>query len=186
MKRAVVVAHPDDETLWAGGLIIRHPGDWTIICCSVPRADPIRAVKFHDACKILGAEGQVFPHQESPANEEMTWLEEIDLSPFDHIVTHNNMGEYGHLQHKQVHRHVVRKYGKKKITTFGYRPGALGVHKIALTEFESARKLKALKAYDHLHPYGDGCPPKWEALLHRYIKIEGIDFDTETFDGAMP
>lgn len=189
MKRVVIVAHPDDETLWAGGLLIRNPGDWTIICCTIPRADPIRAVKFHEACKILGAEGQVFPQQEPPANEPITWLDEIDLSPFDHIVTHNAAGEYGHCQHKSVNRHVVRKYGKKHITTFGHTSpavGTCGAHKIELTEFESARKLKALKCYDHLHPYEGGNPPKWEALLHRYFKTGGMNFDIDTYDGAIP
>lgn len=186
MKRAVVVAHPDDETLWAGGMIIRHPGDWTVICCTIPATDPIRAVKFHEACKILGAESQVFPHTEPPANERITWLDEIDLSGYDHIVTHNSMGEYGHQQHRDVHRYVVRNYGKKLITTFGYREGGYGVHKIELTEFESARKLKALKCYDHCLPYDGRCPPKWEALLHRYIQTGGINFDIETYDGAMP
>ena len=31
-KAAVIVAHPDDETLWAGGTILMHPETkWTII-----------------------------------------------------------------------------------------------------------------------------------------------------------
>jgi LmbE family N-acetylglucosaminyl deacetylase len=36
---AVIVAHPDDETLWAGGTILEHPSnDWFIVClCSVEK-----------------------------------------------------------------------------------------------------------------------------------------------------
>ena len=30
---AVIVAHPDDETLWAGGTILSHPSwQWFIVC----------------------------------------------------------------------------------------------------------------------------------------------------------
>lgn len=188
MKRALVVAHPDDEVLWAGGLVISHPGDWTILCATIPRTDPIRAVKFQEACKVLGAEGQVFPQTEPPPNESISWLDEIDLSGFDHIVTHNAFGEYGHQHHRDVHRHITRKYGKKKLTFFGYypkRPAPPGFT-LRLSEFEVARKLKALKCYDHLAPYEGGNPPKWEALLDRYMKKERIPFDVETFDGPRP
>ncbi len=171
--------------------MIRHPGDWTVICCTIPRADPIRAVKFHDACNILGAEGQVFPQTEPFIHEPITWLDEINLDAYDHIVTHGALGEYGHNQHKDVHRHIVRKYGKKKLTFFGHKPSNLklcaeGAHRIELSEFEAARKLKALKAYDHIHPYNGRDIPKWQALHERYIETGEVNFNVETFDGAEP
>jgi len=29
---AIIVAHPDDETLWAGGTILNHPGKtWILV-----------------------------------------------------------------------------------------------------------------------------------------------------------
>lgn len=187
MKRAMIVAHPDDESLWGSGIVMRYPGDWTIICCTTPRSDPVRAEKFLDACAVLGAKPVIMQRVEPMANEPITNFDDIDLSEYGHIVTHNAFGEYGHLQHKSVHRFVVRNYGKKKLTFFGYRPGALsGVHRIYLTEFEQARKMKALKCYNHLHPYNGQNMPKWEALLHRYMTTEGIPFHVETYDGTMP
>jgi len=45
-RAAVVVAHPDDETLWCGGYILTHPEFlWRIVtlCRAV---DPDRAPKF--------------------------------------------------------------------------------------------------------------------------------------------
>jgi LmbE family N-acetylglucosaminyl deacetylase len=31
-RYAVIVAHPDDEVLWAGGLMLMHPdSNWTVI-----------------------------------------------------------------------------------------------------------------------------------------------------------
>ena len=183
MKRAVVVAHPDDEILWGAGIVLRNPGDWTIICCSIPQADPVRAVKFLDAVREIGAVPHVHHVVEPSANESMKYLDDIDLSIFDHIVTHGAAGEYGHLQHKDVHRHITRKYGKKALTFFGYRPDGAGEHKIELTEFEAARKLKALKKYDHIHPFGGIKMPKWEALIDLYVKKAGMNFNVETYDG---
>lgn len=186
MKRVMLVAHPDDETLWGAGIIMRYPGDWTVICASIPQIDPIRAQKFKDACEVLGAFPVVIDKIEDMANEPMKGLEDIDLSEYDHIVTHGEWGEYGHLHHKNVHRYVARKYGKKILTFFGYRPKGEGKHKIELTEFEVARKLRALKCYNHVLPYNGKPMPKWEALYERYITEGGISFDVETYDGALP
>lgn len=41
LRAAVVVAHPDDETLWCGGYILAHPEiDWKIVTLS-RASDPI-------------------------------------------------------------------------------------------------------------------------------------------------
>jgi len=54
---AVIVAHPDDETLWAGGTILSHPSwNWFIVCLC-RKSDTERAAKFYKALKILKAEG---------------------------------------------------------------------------------------------------------------------------------
>ena len=52
-KCVVIVAHPDDETLWAGGTILMNPeNQWTIITLC-RRDDPDRNPKFYAALKIL-------------------------------------------------------------------------------------------------------------------------------------
>ena len=52
---AVIVAHPDDETLWAGGAILLHP-EWRCSIFSLSRAsDPDRAPRFVRAARALGA-----------------------------------------------------------------------------------------------------------------------------------
>lgn len=54
---AVIVAHPDDETLWAGGAVLIHP-EW---CCSIfalcRARDPDRAPRFERVARALGAAG---------------------------------------------------------------------------------------------------------------------------------
>ena len=50
---AVVVAHPDDETLWAGGLLLGHP-EWSPFIVTLCRGqDPDRAPKFQRALECL-------------------------------------------------------------------------------------------------------------------------------------
>jgi len=54
---AVIVAHPDDETLWAGGTILSHPSWQCFIVCLCRGNDNNRAPKFLKALQILGSEG---------------------------------------------------------------------------------------------------------------------------------
>lgn len=167
VRTAIVVAHSDDETVWAGGLAIRLKCD--IICCSIPRRDPIRAVKFFDACLELGCRGILLPYQEEPPHPLK--LEFLDLETYDHIITHNEVGEYGHEHHKQLHWHICAEYSHKRLSFFGY--GWQG-EDIGLTTDESERKLRALKRYDHTNDI-DG-EPKWSALIKRY----NLDLQKET------
>jgi pentatricopeptide repeat protein len=54
---AVIVAHPDDETLWAGGTILSHPS-WNCFIVSVCRRNDFeRASKFYKALKVLKSGG---------------------------------------------------------------------------------------------------------------------------------
>lgn len=181
MASAVIIAHPDDEVLWAGGWLIRNPGT-TVICCSVPRHDSIRAWKFFDSCEVLGAYPRLIPATESDPDKPLGHLDALDLSRYDQIITHNRFGEYGHLHHRNVHQYITKRHNN--VVTFGYRPGEMGEIVLNLTAEESERKMQALKCYNHVWPYRGQNIPKWSALLHRYIEIEGLPFDVETFDKA--
>lgn len=179
--RALVVAHPDDETLWFGGLLIANPGDWTVICASIPRRDTVRAWKFFSACERLGARGRILPWVESEPNEPLAHLDEIDLTACGCVVTHNAVGEYGHLHHRCVHEHVMRNFAGPVLVT-GYGLEAAG-YAIALNDAQWRRKLDALMSYDHVAPYAglDEPSEKWEALLHRYGHVGGIDLKKEPY-----
>lgn len=175
-RGALVVAHPDDEVLWAGGLLARYGERITVICCSIPRSDPIRAWKFFDVCDVLGAKARLIPFVEALPGDALQNLGALDLSVFDLIVTHNDVGEYGHAHHRTLHRFVKERWGDKA-ATFGHRPGGHGTKVLYLTADEQALKLRALQCYDHISP-NDGGKPKWQALLDRYA----IDLRVETFD----
>jgi LmbE family N-acetylglucosaminyl deacetylase len=182
LKYCIVTAHPDDEVLWCGGLPSRYKGDWTIICCSIPVRDPIRAYKFFEACEVLGVKAKLLPYTET--NPHRLNLEGLDLEEYDHIVTHNQWGEYGHIHHAYLHNFIKETYSHKNLTFIGYRPHGEGEIQIRLTPEELETKMNALKKYDHCLPYEGRNIPKWEALLHRYCTTGGLDLAIETYDGA--
>lgn len=181
-RAALVVAHPDDETLWCGGLLQRLPLDWTVIACSIPRRDPERAWKFFDACRDLGAAGRLLPFEETPAVENLRGLPLLALAGYDLVATHGAAGEYGHPHHRQVH-HAVKATVPARLLTIGWRPDGAGCLRIDLTPAEAARKLAALRRYDHMAP-SDGGKPKWQALVDRYVGRGGLDLGIETYDLA--
>lgn len=176
MRRALVVAHPDDESIWFGGLLAAEPGNWTVICCSIPRTDPVRAWKFFGACEVLGAKARLLPFVEAGPKDPLQNLDLINLSGFDEIVTHNVVGEYGHQHHVQINRLLTARY-PDKVVTGGYGKAA-GSKRMALNEHQLGIKMAALRCYDHVSP-SDG-KPKWRALIDRY----GAEFDlgVETYD----
>ncbi len=169
----LVVAHPDDETLWCGGLLLRYHTNFQVICCSIPRRDPIRAWKFYDACHRLAIRrARILPVIEPDASSNFDHLSMLDLSEFDCIVTHNAVGEYGHKQHVSVHEYVRSRWADRMISIgYGLPPGET---KVVLTAEESRRKQLALQCYDHTS--SSDRKPKWEALLQRY----GTQYDLNT------
>jgi LmbE family N-acetylglucosaminyl deacetylase len=185
-SRAVVTAHPDDETLWCAGLLLRYPGDWTIICCSTPRRDPVRAWKFFKACETLGAKGMVMPYTET-RNFPLEHLDEVDLENYDLIVTHGKAGEYGHPHHCQIHEFIKKHRDFADVLTFGYgrKKESAPDLEIELTNAEWRVKMDALKCYDHEMNWAGRMRPTWEALIDEYGtkgKFFGFDLKRECYD----
>jgi LmbE family N-acetylglucosaminyl deacetylase len=133
---AVIVAHPDDETLWAGGTILNHPS-WNCFIVSVCRGnDTERASKFFKALKELKSEGAMGdlddgPDQ-NPLDEEEVEQTILNLLPgkqFELIISHDPNGEYTrHIRHEEVSKAVINLWDTNKIATdelrtFAYEDG---------------------------------------------------------------
>ncbi|MDP4209661.1 MAG: PIG-L family deacetylase [Bacteroidota bacterium] len=133
---AIIVAHPDDETLWAGGIALSHPSWRWFTVCLCRGSDKDRAPRFYKALNILKSEGIMGDLDDGP---EQTPLDEkevegaiMQLLPpthFDLIITHNPSGEYTrNIRHEEVSKAVIKLWHAGKISTnelwtFAYEDG---------------------------------------------------------------
>jgi LmbE family N-acetylglucosaminyl deacetylase len=133
---AIIVAHPDDETLWAGGTIMNHSNWKFFIVCLTRANDPDRASRFYDALQILKAEGIMGNLDDGPEQKpltdnevEKTILQLLPTQHFDIIITHNPAGEYTkHVRHEETGRTVINLWQNGKISAnelwiFAYEDG---------------------------------------------------------------
>jgi LmbE family N-acetylglucosaminyl deacetylase len=135
-KCAVIVAHPDDETLWAGGLMLMHPQvKWTVVTIC-RKSDTDRAPKFFKALEEFGATGYMGdlddgPEQTALDNGEVqrTIMELVPSDRFEVVITHSSAGEYTrHIRHEDAAKAVMRlwKAGElvaREVWSFAYEDG---------------------------------------------------------------
>jgi LmbE family N-acetylglucosaminyl deacetylase len=123
-KVAVIVAHPDDETLWAGGMLLNNP-DWDcFIVCVCRKYDSDRAPKFYKALDILKCNGIMGDLDDGSAQTPLDKLEInrmilklLPAADYDLILTHNPLGEYTrHLRHEEIGISVMDLYHESKIS----------------------------------------------------------------------
>jgi len=133
---AVIVAHPDDETLWAGGTILGHPS-WKFLVISLCRErDAIRATRFYEERQILRDEGKMADLNDDPAQKPLDEkavqdiiLQLLPKKYFDLIISHDPNGEYTkHIRHEEVSRAVIKLWHSGRISTnelwtFAYEDG---------------------------------------------------------------
>lgn len=160
----VIVSHPDDETIWMSGTILKNPQvKWTIF--SLCRADDSdRAPKFLRVCKYLKAKGIITDLEDEgklnitksiPLIKKII-LQHLTKKNYDYIFTHGANGEYGHPRHKATHRGVHTLIKNKQITgsllCFNYemisahrlKPKSSSHYMLKLTEAEFKKKQKIM------------------------------------------
>ena len=175
---ALIVAHPDDETLWAGGTILSHPSWKCFVVCLCRKSDEERATKFQKALAILGSEGIMGDMDDGPSQEPLD-EDEVErtitgLLPHKHfnlIITHNPTGEYKrHIRHEETSRAVIKLWFAGKISanelwTFAYKEDGTGKY---------PQPIKTASVYK---------PLTRRILLKKYkIITETYGFDKNSFE----
>ena len=108
IDRLMIVAHPDDEALFGGAELLRHPKEYKVVVVDEGHSE-IRAAEFKASMKFIGIEdyehwtgykGGEDYHREKLIYELLRVLREKEYTK---IVTHNRKGEYGHPRHRALH-----------------------------------------------------------------------------------
>ncbi|MFZ0034729.1 MAG: hypothetical protein WAK60_07065 [Sedimentisphaerales bacterium] len=135
-KCAVIVAHPDDETLWAGGFMLMHPEvKWTVVTIC-RKSDADRAPRFFEAIKEFNAAGYMGDLDDGPEQTplsntkvQQTIMELMPFDKFELIITHSTACEYTrHLRHEETAQAVLElwksgRLGAERIWSFAYEDG---------------------------------------------------------------
>ena len=127
----VIVAHPDDETIWMGGTLLINRHDWNITILSLCRKDDQdRAPRFRKACRTFKAEAFMSDLEDEKLNqidinEAIKRIKRYAKKRYDYIFTHGKNGEYGHKRHIDVNKAVLqmiknKDLSAKKVFFFSY------------------------------------------------------------------
>lgn len=136
MNCVVIVAHPDDETLWAGGTMLMHPDNcWTVVTVC-RKSDLDRAGRFAQALEYYQAKGVMGDLDDGPDQKPLRTIDVedaiIDLLPsdrYDLVLTHGLWGEYtSHRRHEEVAKAVMAlresgRFSAKEVWMFAYEDG---------------------------------------------------------------
>lgn len=173
---AVVVAHPDDETLWAGGYILDHPEwDWRIVTlCRA--ADPDRAPRYHRCLDALGATGTMAdlddgPDQDplDPALVQDTITNLLEPTRYGLILTHGPLGEYTrHRRHEECCRAVVALW----------QAGLLDAAKLMMFAFEDGGRAYLPRVRDDADTRHALTPETWRRKYAIMTELYGFAPDS--------
>lgn len=125
INKLMVVAHPDDESLFAGNLLLAKKG-WLVVCltggskrCQWGAKSrlrpysfrPDRATEFKNAMNYVNASYILYDYEDGPFGYVFPGMEEeleeiLTKYPIQEIYTFPKDGITGHRQHKNVHNLV--------------------------------------------------------------------------------
>ena len=128
-NKLMIVAHPDDDTIFGGAHLIED--DYTVVCVTCGVVD-YRLKEFEKAMKYSKDKYYYLSHTDLESNSIISnWEKEKDIikaelkdkinsQDWDLIVTHNPEGEYGHKHHKMISEFVTNIVeNKDKLYYFG-------------------------------------------------------------------
>ncbi|ANB50632.1 putative N-acetylglucosaminyl phosphatidylinositol deacetylase [Powai lake megavirus] len=130
--KLMIVAHPDDETIFGGRYLIENHG-WKVICVTnaSSKSSNTLSLKRYDRRKDfiyimnkLKCQYEIWDYEDNKFNANwnknklLTQLKNLFLDKkYKIVLTHNLDGEYGHIQHKCISR-LVHEINPKNLYVF--------------------------------------------------------------------
>lgn len=127
-NKLMVVAHPDDDTIFGGAHLIND--DYLVICVTCG-SNKTRVKEFEKVMSETNDKYIMLNHSDVVNGYISKWENEYDLiekelkeiiqsNDWKMIVTHNPEGEYGHSHHKKINTIVTKNVeDKEKLYYFG-------------------------------------------------------------------
>lgn len=161
-SQLMIVAHPDDETLWGGGHLSQ--GHWFVVCLT-NGDNSTRAREYRKVLNHLGVKGIILSYPDLTNGQRDDWTSVksdmlkdlqtvIQYKKWEMIVTHNPEGEYGHIHHQMTSARVTSVTQQlnqfSQLYYFGtfYKPDAIpGDLLVNLSQNEIDKKRSALNLY---------------------------------------
>ncbi len=147
----LVVAHPDDETLFFGALLLNYrKRPWHVVCVTDANADGMgakRKKQFDKACKLLKVQNSSwwsFPDVFSQRLDTKALIKKLEALPEPvEVFTHGIVGEYGHPHHQDV-SFAVHSVFAKTHTVFSSAYNAFPEFTVGLKPSQYETKTKIL------------------------------------------
>lgn len=128
VESLMIVAHPDDETLWGSEELLKNKYLVVCITCGTNKKrekeieaalkiSKDRLIVLDKPDKVRGKRSD-WKHYKKQIEYELKYV--IKKKKWNTIVTHNPEGEYGHIHHKITSNIVTKVYNKEKIGKLKY------------------------------------------------------------------
>lgn len=155
----MIVAHPDDETIWGGNHLLKSK---YLVVCITNGDNKVRRKEFMSVMKATHNKGIMFDYPDKTNGERDNWNKVrtsisndvhyiLSKKKWKSVVTHNPDGEYGHIHH-QMTSYIVRKQSNvdmKQLVYFGkyYKKKNLPKHLDHISKKDLNQKMKLVKLY---------------------------------------
>ena len=182
IDKVMVVAHPDDETLWGGMHLLKDR--YLVICLTnadTRKYGKTRAMEFKKVMKKTGNTGIILNYPDYNEHRKVDhWsryakkIQKDLMTVFAYknwteVATHNPNGEYGHIHHRLTSSLTTKAFRKAKMTgtTLKYFGKYHGKNykgstswskkyirkKKAILKIYKSQRTKSIHTFAHMTPY---------------------------------
>lgn len=182
-QKLMIVVHPDDETIWGGNHLLK--GHYLVVCLTNGN-NPTRRKEFMKIMKETHNQGLIFDYPDKTNGKRDSWVHvkgsiEKDVAYLSHkkkwkcVVSHNPLGEYGHIHHRLTSQIVSIKCSQQNLYYFGkyYKKNHVPENLKKINQYDAKMKLindytsqkKVMRHLNHMMKYENWVKAKdWRSL----------------------